>query len=99
MQRRNPLMVFFLSLITLGIYDLVWFVDTKREMNSQGAWIPTAWLLIIPGVNIWWLDQFGVGVKTVTKGGMGSLAAAALIYFLGPIGLAIVQNSLNKVAT
>lgn len=91
-------MVFFLSLITFGIYELVWFVKTKREMNSQGTAIPTAWLIIIPIVSIWWLDRFGAGVKIVTEGRMGSLIAALLIYFLGPIGIAIVQNSLNRVA-
>ena len=35
MQRRDPLMVAVLSIVTLGIYALVWYVKTKREMNTQ----------------------------------------------------------------
>jgi len=46
-------MVIVLSLLTLGIYVLVWFVKTKREMNTKGAEIPTAWLIIIPIINIY----------------------------------------------
>jgi len=42
MQHRDPIMVFFLSLITFGIYALVWYVRTKNEMNAKGAQIPTA---------------------------------------------------------
>ena len=37
MQHRNPFLVFFLPLITFGIYGLVWDVKTKREMNAKGA--------------------------------------------------------------
>jgi len=46
MEHRSPIMVFFVSLITFGIYGLVWYVKTKNEMNAKGAQIPTAWLLI-----------------------------------------------------
>lgn len=42
MQQRDPLKVFFLSLITVGIYAIVWYVKTKDEMNARGAQIPTA---------------------------------------------------------
>ncbi len=55
MQQRSPFLVFLLSLITFGIYGIVWYVKTKNEMNARGAQIPTAWLLIIPIVNIYWL--------------------------------------------
>ena len=99
MQKRDPLMVFFLSIITLGIYALVWEVKTKREMNTKGAQIPTAWLLIIPIVNFYWLWKFSEGVETVTNKEMSGAVAFLLIFFLSVIGMAIVQSSLNKVAT
>ena len=51
MKNRNPILVILLALITFGIYSLVWFVKTKNEMNTKGATIPTAWLIIIPLVN------------------------------------------------
>ncbi len=82
MQRRDPLMVAVLSIVTLGIYALVWYVKTKREMNTQGAQIPTAWLIIIPIVNIYWLWKFSEGVETVTKGGLSGAVAFLLLILL-----------------
>ena len=98
MQKRSPLTVLVLSLITCGLYMLYWSVVTKREMNTQGAQIPTAWLLIIPIVNLYWSWKFSEGVETVTKSGMSGPVAFLLLYLLGPIGAAIIQNELNKVA-
>ena len=99
MKKRSPALVLVLSIITLGIYALVWYVVTKNEMNTQGARIPTAWLIIIPIVHIYWLWKFSEGVETVTKGGLGGAVAFLLLLFLGPIGMAIIQSSLNGVAT
>jgi hypothetical protein len=42
MKQRNVAAVLFLSIITFGIYTIVWFVKTKNEMNKLGAQIPTA---------------------------------------------------------
>ena len=99
MQHRDPIMVILLSIITFGIYSLFWFVTTKNQMNAKGAQIPTAWLLIVPFVNIWWHWKFCEGVELVTNKGMGTAVAFLLIYLLGTIGEAIIQNELNKVAT
>ncbi len=99
MQHRDPIMVFLLSIITFGLYSLIWVVTTKNQMNTKGAQIPTAWLLIIPLVNIWWYWKFCEGVEIVTNKGMGTVVAFLLIYLLGAIGEAIIQNELNKVAT
>jgi hypothetical protein len=53
MKKRSPIAVLFLPIITFGIYVLVWYVKTKDEMNTLGASLPTAWLLIIPLANIY----------------------------------------------
>ena len=98
MQHRDPIMVVLLSIITLGIYSLFWYVTTKNEMNAKGAQIPTAWLIIIPFVNIWWYWKFCEGVELVTNKGMGVAVAFLLLWLLGAIGEAIIQNELNKVA-
>ena len=99
MQHRNPIMVILLSIITLGIYFIVWLVTTKDRMNTKGAQIPTAWLLIIPLVNIYWLWKFSEGIELVTKKGMQTVIAFLLLWLLDIIGAAIIQNELNKVAT
>jgi len=99
MQRRDPIMVFLFSVITLGIYSIFWAVATKDQMNAKGAQIPTAWLIIVPIVNFFWWWIFCEGVEVVTNKGMGAAVAFLLILFLGAIGMAIIQNELNKVAT
>lgn len=98
MQHRNPIMVILLSIITFGTYYIFWLVITKIQMNTKGAQIPTAWLLIIPLVNIYWLWKFSEGVELVTKKGMQTVIAFLLLWLLDILGAAIVQNELNKVA-
>ena len=97
MKRRSPILVLVLSIITFGIYALVWYVITKGEMNRRGARIPTALLIIVPLVNIYWLWKFCEGVGHVTKERMSGPIAFLMLFFLGPIGMAIIQNSLNNV--
>jgi len=97
MKRRSPILVLVLSIITFGIYALVWYVITKGEMNRRGARIPTALLIIVPLVNIYWLWKFCEGVGHVTKERMSGPVAFILLFFLSVIGMAIIQNSLNNV--
>lgn len=98
MKKRNPLAVFFLPFVTFGIYAVVWQVKTKGEMVTLGADIPTAWLLIVPIVNIWWLWKYCQGVEKVTKGKLSGVLAFILLWLLSTIGAAIVQDSFNNVA-
>ena len=99
MTKRNPIAVLILSIITFGIYGPYWLVVTKNDMKRRGADIPTAWLIIIPFVNLWWEWKFSEGVEKVTNGGMSAPIAFILLWFLGMIGGAIIQSELNKVAT
>lgn len=98
MKNRNPILVIFFSIITLGIYGLVWYILTKDEMKAKGAAIPTAWLIIIPFVSYYWVWKFSEGVEMVTAKGMTTAVAFLLLFFLGVIGMAIIQSELNKVA-
>lgn len=97
MKHRSPVAVLLLPLITLGIYGLYWEVMTKIEMNNQGANIPTAWLIIVPLVNIWWLWKYSEGVEQITKQKMSGVLAFILIFLLGFIGAAIIQDAFNKI--
>jgi len=96
MKNRSPLLVFLFSLLTFGIYTIYWFVVTKNELNKQGAHIPTAWLIIIPFVSIWWLWKYSEGVEHATANKMSGVLAFILMWLLGAIGCAIVQDSFNK---
>ena len=98
MKHRNHIAVFFLSLITFGIYGVVWYVKTKNEMNRLGAKIPTAWLIIIPIVSIHWMWKYSEGVGQVTKGEMSAPIAFILLFLLGNIGMAVIQVDFNKLS-
>lgn len=96
MNKRSVAAVILLSIITLGIYCIVWFVKTKDEMVRQGADIPTAWLMIVPIASIWWMWKWSGGVEHVTRGKQSQAIAFILVFVLGLIGMAIVQVALNK---
>lgn len=98
MKKRNPFAVFVLPIITFGIYGIVWYVSTKEEMNSRGARIPTAWLLIVPFLNLYWFWVYAKGVEKVTNGAHGAFGNFIVRLFLGPIGMAITQSGFNNVA-
>jgi hypothetical protein len=98
MTRRSVIAVLLLSLVTFGIYFLVWMVMTKNEMNRQGANIPTALLLIIPLVNIYWMWKYAEGVELVTDRRMSGPVAFLVLWLLGIIGGAIVQSEFNRLA-
>ena len=96
MQKRSVAAVVILSIITFGIYALVWFVKTKNEMVQQGADIPTAWLLIVPIASIYWMWKWAGGVEHVSRGKSSQAIVFILTFLLGIIGMAIVQDMLNK---
>jgi hypothetical protein len=95
MTNKNPFVVFLLVFVTLGIYAVVWYVKAGREMRRRGADVPTAWLMIIPIVSIYWFIKWCAGVGKV--GAMNGFLAALLLIFLGPLGMAIVQSQFNNV--
>ena len=94
MKRRSAAAVFFLPLITFGIYWIVWLAKTRGEVKAQGAAVPTTWLVIVPFVSIWWMWKLSEGIAQVTGGGVGG--KFALIFLLGNIGGAFVQAGMNQ---
>jgi hypothetical protein len=98
MKHRSPVAVILLPFFTFGIYSLYWLVTTKQEMKSLGAEIPTAWLLVLPLVNLYWFWKYCEGVEKVTRGTTTHLVAFLLFILLGPIGWGIIQDRFNKVA-
>ncbi len=97
-KRRNPVLVLILAFITFGIYQLYWYVKTKNEINSLGAEIPTAWLIIIPVVCIYWLYKYAEGFSKYVKKDDSTIMWFVLLFFTGPIAMALIQNELNKMA-
>jgi len=98
MEKRDPILVFVFSIITFGIYYIWWLWKTKHEMVDKGADIPTTWLIIIPLADIWWIWKYSQGVEKITSGKCTGVIAFILLFLLGPIGAAILQNYYNEVA-
>lgn len=97
-KHRNLFLVYFFSIITLGIYTIYWMVSTKNEINSLGAQIPTAWLLIIPIANLYWIYRYCEGFAQKVKNDNSTLLWFILYILVGVIMPAIVQSELNKLA-
>jgi len=97
-KKRNIILMYLFSLITLGIYMTYWLVATKNEMNKLGASIPTAWLLILPIGNIYWLYKYCNGFSTVVKKDNNTILWFLLFLFIGIVMPAIVQLELNEVS-
>lgn len=87
MKQRNVMVVVLLSLVTLGIYDLYWLVQTKKVLNQQTPTrTPTIWLLFAPVLLLLALILISTlsrvnQVNSQTSSGGGLLLV--LIYMLG----------------
>lgn len=97
MTNRSPATVVILTLVTCGIYGIVWYVQTKEEMVARGADIPTAWLLIVPFANFYWIWKWSEGAQLVTKGALTASTTFLLALFCGIIGVPMAQAAFNKV--
>ncbi|MBU0457684.1 MAG: DUF4234 domain-containing protein [Nanoarchaeota archaeon] len=97
-KKRNVILVYLFTLITFGIYLIYWLVKTKVEMNELGAKIPTAWLIIIPIANIYWLYKYAEGFSTKLKKDNNAILWFLLFWLVGIIMPIMVQLELNKKA-
>ena len=96
MRNRGLVKMVLLTFVTLGIYAIYWQVSTKIELNKRGSTVPTAWLLLVPIVNIWWLWKYSEAVDKETNGTYSTVIAFILLFVLGPIGMIIIQHEFNK---
>lgn len=96
MKKRSVGGVILLSIVTFGIYALYWHVATKSEMNDCGAEIPTAWLLLVPIANLYWIWKWCGGIEYISKEKMTAPVAFLLHAFIPVVGMAILQDTMNK---
>jgi hypothetical protein len=97
MKKRSPVFVFLVGFVTIFVYSWYWLVKTKGEMNALGQKVPTAFIWLIPVVGtIWWMWKYSEAVENVTNKEISKVLAFVVIYLLGPIGNAIVQDYFNK---
>lgn len=97
-KKRNIVLVYLYTIITFGIYGIYWAVKTKMEMNELGGDIPTAWLIIIPIANLYWMYKYCEAFATKVKRDDNTILWFVLYVLVGIIMPAIVQSELNKLA-
>lgn len=96
-KKRNPVFVLIFSIITFGLYAIYWAVKTKNEINSLGANIPSAWLLI-PMAHFYFWYKYAEGFSTYVKKDNNGILWFLLYLFLSPVAMIIFQVELNKLA-
>ena len=113
---RNPLGVVGLSLITLGIYYLVWYFKVNNELSNLGesrgtdelgtaptksllAMVPGFLLIVPPFVSLYHTcERINRGQKLTGEGvALNPPLAFVLSVLIGPVGLFLMQSSLNHV--
>ncbi len=96
MKKQGLFGLVVLTIITLGIYSIVWFARTRGEMKQRGADIPTTWLYIVPIANLYYYYKHAAGVEHVTNGKLNGLLVFVLHILTGIIGMVIVQYEFNN---
>jgi hypothetical protein len=91
MKQRNVMAVIFLSIITLGIYDLFWLVSVKKELNAKtNVHTPTLWLLVAPYL-LWAIGSaVAIGVSQGAPDSAASSAASIItivVYLVGALAI------------
>src|SRR5436190_12332012 len=96
MVRRSVGHVVLLCMFTAGIYTLLWLLSTKEDMNRNGDEnLPTAWLLLVPIANIWWLWEWAGAIARYTQGRQPQGTAFWCTFLLHPVGVALTQQAIN----
>ena len=112
-KMRNPFLVFVWSLLTLGIYYLVWYYKINRELRdacgidvSPGVAliaITLGWLVIVPPFVSWYRTFIRIA-EAQRAAGVTSEANPVLGFilfviavFLLPVEVVYAQDELNKI--
>ncbi len=111
-KRRDIAVCIILSIVTCGIYSIVWMVNVVNELNlasgnerdTNGI---TVWLLgwVTCGIYaLFWLYNAGDKVAEVRRrngheaGSDGVIYLVLALFGFGIVSYAMIQNDLNKVA-
>ena len=95
-QQRSAASVFWLGVFTGGLYLVYWAAQTKGELVKAGGDVPTAWLLIVPVANIWWLWKYAEATEHVTSGKLGKVFVFAML-IIATVGAPVLQAKYNGV--
>jgi len=110
---RNPFLVFVWSLVTFGIYYVVWYYKVNRELRdaskvnvSPGVAllaITLGWLIIVPPFVSWYRTFVRIGAAQREAGATSEASPVlgfilfVIAVFLLPVEVIYAQDELNKV--
>jgi hypothetical protein len=95
--KRNPGLALLWSIITFGIYAIIWLASTRGELVARGAKVPTTWLIIIPIVNLYYYWKYSSGSQQVTGQNVNAILLFILFILLYPVAVLYAQAQYNKV--
>jgi hypothetical protein len=98
-KKRNPVFVIVATILTCGLYSIYWLVVTKDEINSLGAQIPTAWLILVPIANLYFMYKYCEGFSLYVKKDDNAILWFLIYFFIAPLAMILFQVELNKLAT
>ena len=107
-KKRNPVVVLLLSIITFGIYFLVWYYKSNEELKTVSGedYASLLWtlLFILPLIGLISVWKFAKHIETVEKKKGMAQPRGAIVTFLmmaiplvNIIGLVLTQAEINKI--
>ena len=102
-KNRNPLFVVGVSIITLFIYAVYWFYQTRQELNDLNAETMSPVLALIGlfvfPVNLYVIWKYVKAVETVSNKAQSAVVLLILWIVFLPAAQYLTQVELNKKAT
>jgi hypothetical protein len=110
---RNPFLVFVWSLVTFGIYYVVWYYKVNRELRDAAGIdvspgiallaVTLGWLVLVPPFVSWYrtFDRIVTAQRAAGVTGEASPILGFVLFvlavFLVPVEVVYAQDELNKV--
>jgi len=109
-KQRNIVLAIVLSLITCGIYGIVWFISLTNDMNTitgkqeTSGGLAFVYSLITCGIySLFWSYKMGKNMDEINANkGMNAGSNYAVLFLVlqlfgfGIVNYAIIQNELNN---
>ena len=85
--------LFLLSIVTVGIYAVYWFILVKRSLVEKGEiHLPTSWLIIVPIANVYLAWKVFESLEKVSKGKLNALMIMLISLAFFPVAVIIVHD-------
>jgi len=104
-KKRSPVLVIIFSVLTLGIYYLIWYAKTSIELHNNTKNALNPWILfifLVPVINIivglYYHWQYCKSVKELTGANNILLFVLGVSGLASPLFLFLTQLELNKLS-